>query len=115
MSKSDLKTLILSNWPSIVKIIGGVVISCVLFYLNATYVTKNDFIPVAQQIKGQAQQISYVNAEVKNISRRLSKIVDNDGNPVNTDKMVEIQKDITKILVKMESLNEKIDRLEKNK
>lgn len=115
MSKNDLKTLILNNWPSAVKIIVAALISCVLFYLNATYVTKNDFVPVAQQIKGQAQQISYVNAEVKSISTRLSKIVDSDGNPVNTDKMVEIQKDIAKILVKMENLNEKVDHLNKHK
>lgn len=115
MSRGEIKIAILSNWVNIVKVFGGIAVACVLFYLNATYVTKNDFTPVAQEIKVQAQQISYVNAEVKNISRRLSKIVDDEGNPVNTDKMVEIQKDIAKILMRMENLNEKVDRLDKNK
>jgi hypothetical protein len=41
--------------------------------------------------------------------------VDDEGDPVNTDKMVEIQKDIAKILMRMENLNEKVDRLDKNK
>ena len=104
MSRGEIKIAILSNWANIVKIFGGIGVACVLFYLNATYVTKSDFTPVAQEIKVQAQQ-----------SRRLSKIVDDEGDPVNTDKMVEIQKDIAKILMRMENLNEKVDRLDKNK
>lgn len=115
MSRGEIKIAILNNWANVFKIFGGIVVASILFYLNATYVKKEDFNPVAQEIKVQAQQISYVNAEVKSISRRLSKIVDDEGNPVNTDKMVEIQRDITKILIKMESLNEKVDRLEKKK
>jgi predicted nucleic acid-binding Zn-ribbon protein len=105
----------IADWLSVFKILGGVLIACSLFYLNSTYVKKDDFVPVAREIKVQAEQVSYVNAEVKNISRRLSKIVDDDGNPVNTDKMVEIQRDITKILVKLENLSDKINNLEKKK
>ena len=113
MSRGEIKIAILSNWANIVKIFGGIIIASILFYLNATYVKKEDFNPVAQEIKIQAQQISYVNAEVKSISRRLSKIVDDEGSPVNTDKMVEIQRDIATILVKLENLSDKLNKLEK--
>jgi hypothetical protein len=102
-------------WANTVKIVGGILIASVLFYLNATYVKKEDFLPVAREIKVQAEQMAYVNNEVKSISRRLSKIVDDDGAPVNTDKMVEIQRDITKILTKLENLNDKVNDLDKKK
>lgn len=100
-------------WANLVKIIGGALIACALFYLNATYVKKDDFSPVALELKGQGEQLSYLNAEVKTISRRLSKIVDEDGHPVNTDKMVEIQRDITRILVKLDNLSDKVNRSDK--
>ena len=100
-------------WTSLIKIIGGAALACVLFYLNATYVKKEDFHPVASELKTQAEQLSYVNAEVKSISRRLSKIVDVEGQPVNTDKMVEIQRDVARILVKLDNLSDKVNRLEK--
>jgi len=103
----------LSSWANLIKILGGITIAVVLFYLNATYVKKEDFEPVAKEITVQAQQLSYVNAEVKNISRRLSKIVDDEGKPVNTDKMVEIQRDITTILVKLDNLSDKVNKLER--
>ena len=115
MSNEEHKISHVSEWLSVFQIIGGICVACALFYLNSTYVKQDDFIPVAREIKVQAEQVSYVNAEVKNISRRLSKIVDDDGNPVNTDKMVEIQRDITKILVKLENLGDKINNLEKKK
>ena len=101
-------------WANLIKIIGGAFVACIIFYLNATYVKKDDFSPVATELKTQAEQLSYVNAEVKNISRRLSKIVDEEGKPVNTDKMVEIQRDITRILVKLDNLSDKVNRLDKN-
>ena len=113
MSSAASKTSQLNSWANIIKVFGGILIACTLYYLNTTYVKKDDFNPVAVEMKVQAEQISYVNTEVKNISRRLSKIVDDEGKPVNTDKMVEIQKDITKILVKLENLNDKVDRISK--
>ena len=100
-------------WANLIKVVGGALIACAIFYLNATYVKKDDFNPVASELKTQAEQLSYVNAEVKSISRRLSKIVDDEGKPVNTDKMVEIQRDITRILVKLDNLSDKVNRLEK--
>lgn len=113
MSDQDQKLSTLSSWANLIKILGGITIAVVLFYLNATYVKKEDFEPVAKEITVQAQQLSYVNAEVKNISRRLSKIVDDEGKPVNTDKMVEIQRDITTILVKLDNLSDKVNKLER--
>ncbi len=113
MSNPNEKLSTLNNWANLIKILGGISVAAVLFYLNATYVKKEDFEPVAKEITVQAQQLSYVNAEVKNISRRLSKIVDDDGKPVNTDKMVEIQRDITTIIVKLDNLSDKVNKLEK--
>ena len=113
MSDQDQKLSTLSSWANLIKILGGITIAVVLFYLNATYVKKEDCEPVAKEITVQAQQLSYVNAEVKNISRRLSKIVDDEGKPVNTDKMVEIQRDITTILVKLDNLSDKVNKLER--
>jgi hypothetical protein len=113
MKRQEEKLSLLSNWANLIKIMGGMAIAALLFYLNATYVKRDDFLPVAKEMTIQAEQLSYVNAEVKNISRRLSKIVDDEGKPVNTDKMVEIQRDIATILVKLENLSDKLNKLEK--